>query len=81
LNVGAEASDRKDPSRGNGWAVDGASTYQAVQAVAPGRLELASKPIRDPGPGEVRIRVGTVSRAALGSIAKFSHRVDFAIGS
>jgi propanol-preferring alcohol dehydrogenase len=34
-----------------------ASTYQAVQAVAPGRLELVRKPIRDPGPGEVRIRV------------------------
>ena len=33
------------------------STYQAVQAVAPGRLELVRKPIRDPGPGEVRIRV------------------------
>jgi len=26
------------------------STYQAVQAVAPGRLELVRKPIRDPGP-------------------------------
>lgn len=34
-----------------------ASTYQAVQAVAPGRLELVRKPVRDPGPGEVRIRV------------------------
>src|SRR5258708_37954813 len=33
------------------------STYQAVQAVAPGRLELVRKPIRNPGPGEVRIRV------------------------
>src|SRR5262245_51695663 len=34
-----------------------ASNYRAVQAVAPGRLELVRKPIRDPGPGEVRIRV------------------------
>jgi alcohol dehydrogenase, propanol-preferring len=33
------------------------STYRAVQAVAPGRLELVRKPIRDPGPGEVRIRI------------------------
>jgi propanol-preferring alcohol dehydrogenase len=37
--------------------MESASTYQAVQAVAPGRLELVRKPIRDPGPGEVRIRV------------------------
>jgi propanol-preferring alcohol dehydrogenase len=37
--------------------MENASTYQAVQAVAPGRLELVRKPIRDPGPGEVRIRV------------------------
>ena len=33
------------------------SSYRAVQAVAPGRLELVRKPIRDPGPGEVRIRI------------------------
>src|SRR5215813_10038086 len=37
--------------------MEGASTYQAVQAVGPGRLELARKPLRDPGPGHVRIRV------------------------
>src|ERR1700680_4140725 len=37
--------------------MESTSTYQAVQAVAPGRLELARKPIRNPGPGEVRIRV------------------------
>jgi alcohol dehydrogenase, propanol-preferring len=37
--------------------MENSSTYQAVQAVAPGRLELVRKPIRDPGPGEVRIRV------------------------
>ena len=37
--------------------MESASTYQAVQAVAPGRLELVRKPIRDPGPGEVRMRV------------------------
>ena len=33
------------------------ATYRAVQAVAPGRLELVRKPIRDLGPGEVRIRI------------------------
>ncbi|MBV8190801.1 MAG: alcohol dehydrogenase catalytic domain-containing protein [Alphaproteobacteria bacterium] len=33
------------------------STYKAVQAVAPGRLELVRMPVREPGPGEVRIRV------------------------
>jgi propanol-preferring alcohol dehydrogenase len=32
-------------------------TYRAVQAAAPGRLELVDKPVREPGPGEVRIRV------------------------
>src|SRR5262252_701447 len=37
--------------------MESASTYQAVQAVGPGRLELARKPLRDPGPGQVRIRV------------------------
>jgi propanol-preferring alcohol dehydrogenase len=37
--------------------MENASTYRAVQAVAPGRLELVRKPIRDPGAGEVRIRV------------------------
>src|SRR5215468_2114811 len=37
--------------------MDSASTYQAVQAVAPRRLALVRKPIRDPRPGEVRIRV------------------------
>src|SRR5580693_7186237 len=37
--------------------MEGESTYRAVQAVAPGRLELVRKPIRDPGPGEVRIRI------------------------
>ncbi len=37
--------------------MESASTYQAVQAIAPGQLELVRKPLRDPGPGEVRIRV------------------------
>jgi propanol-preferring alcohol dehydrogenase len=37
--------------------MESVSTYQAVQAVATGRLELVRKPVRDPGPGEVRIRV------------------------
>src|ERR1700689_5932844 len=33
------------------------ATYRPGQAVAPGRLDLWRKPIRDPGPGEVRIRI------------------------
>jgi alcohol dehydrogenase, propanol-preferring len=33
------------------------ATYRAVQAVAPGRLELTRKPLREPPPGYVRIRV------------------------
>jgi propanol-preferring alcohol dehydrogenase len=37
--------------------MESAPTYQAVQAVAPGRLEPVRKPVRDPGPGEVRIRL------------------------
>src|SRR6516165_12067864 len=37
--------------------MESASTYRAVQAVGPGRLELAQKPLRDPGPSQVRIRV------------------------
>lgn len=37
--------------------MESTSTYKAVQAAAPGRLELVRKPVRDPGPGEVRMRV------------------------
>jgi propanol-preferring alcohol dehydrogenase len=37
--------------------MESASIYQAVQAVAPGRLELVGLPIRGPGPGQVRIRI------------------------
>lgn len=37
--------------------MEGTSTYQAVQATAPGKLEFVRKPVREPGPGEVRIRV------------------------
>jgi propanol-preferring alcohol dehydrogenase len=37
--------------------MDGTDTYQAVQAVGPGRLELTRKPIQEPGPDHVRIRV------------------------
>jgi propanol-preferring alcohol dehydrogenase len=36
-------------------AVEG--TYRAVQAIAPGKLELTEKPLVQPGPGHVRIRV------------------------
>jgi alcohol dehydrogenase, propanol-preferring len=33
------------------------STYRAVQAVSPGRLELTQKTLQAPGPGKVRIRI------------------------
>ena len=33
------------------------ATYQAVHAVSPGKLELTRKPLVDPQPGYVRIRV------------------------
>src|SRR5271156_4010158 len=33
------------------------STYRAVHAVSPGKLELAEKPLLEPPPGHVRIRV------------------------
>lgn len=33
------------------------NTYRAVQAISPGRLEVVSMPLRDPGPDQVRIRV------------------------
>src|SRR6266850_2139074 len=36
---------------------DAEVTYRAVQAVSPGKLELTRKPLVDPGPGHVRIRV------------------------
>lgn len=34
-----------------------ASVYRAVQAVSPGKLELVEKPLLDPEPGQVRLRV------------------------
>src|SRR5258705_4136081 len=34
-----------------------ATTYRAVQAVAPGKLELVQKPFTEPPPGHVRVRV------------------------
>src|SRR5216683_2256945 len=34
-----------------------ATTYRAIQAVAPGKLELVQKPFTEPPPGHVRIRV------------------------
>ena len=37
--------------------MEAASTYRAVHAVSPGRLELTEKTFRAPGPGKVRIRV------------------------
>ena len=35
----------------------GKATYRAVQVVSPGKWELTSKPMVDPPPGHVRIRV------------------------
>jgi alcohol dehydrogenase, propanol-preferring len=32
-------------------------TYQAIEVTKPGEFSLTSKPLRDPGPGRVRIRV------------------------
>ena len=37
--------------------MEAGSTYRAVQAVSPGRLELTEKTLQPPGPGKVRIRV------------------------
>jgi propanol-preferring alcohol dehydrogenase len=37
--------------------MEAASTYRAVQAVSPGRLELTEKTLQPPGPGKVRIRL------------------------
>jgi D-arabinose 1-dehydrogenase-like Zn-dependent alcohol dehydrogenase len=37
--------------------MEAASTYRAVHAVSPGRLELTKKTLQPPGPGQVRIRV------------------------
>src|SRR6201997_2142041 len=34
-----------------------ATTYRAVEVTKPGEFSLANKPLRDPGPGQVRIRV------------------------
>lgn len=34
-----------------------ATTYTAVEVTKPGEFSLANKPLRDPGPGQVRIRV------------------------
>ena len=38
------------------------ATYRAVQAVAPGQLELTTKPLREAPPGYVRIRVEALGR-------------------
>ena len=37
--------------------MEAGSTYRAVHAVSPGRLELTKKTLRPPAPGKVRIRV------------------------
>src|SRR5580692_3406673 len=37
--------------------MQGASTYRAVHAVSPGKLELTEKPVVDPPAGHVRVRV------------------------
>jgi propanol-preferring alcohol dehydrogenase len=33
------------------------STYRAVHVVSPGKLELTEKPLLDPKPGHIRVRV------------------------
>src|ERR1700739_1672174 len=33
------------------------ATYKAIEVTEPGEFSLANKPLRDPGPGQVRIRV------------------------
>ena len=47
------------------------ATYRAVQAVAPGQLELTTKPLREPPPGYVRIGVEAcgVCHSAAGTVA------------
>jgi propanol-preferring alcohol dehydrogenase len=37
--------------------MENVATYRAVHAVSPGQLELTQKPLQDPEPGKVRIRV------------------------
>jgi propanol-preferring alcohol dehydrogenase len=32
-------------------------TYKAIEVTKPGEFSLANKPLRDPGPGQARIRV------------------------
>jgi propanol-preferring alcohol dehydrogenase len=46
------------------------STYRAVHVVSPGKLELAEKPLLDPKPGHVRVRVEAcgVCHEAVGRI-------------
>jgi hypothetical protein len=47
-------------------------TYKAVQAVAPGKLELTEKPLTEPGPGYVRFackRAASVIRTLRQSTA------------
>jgi D-arabinose 1-dehydrogenase-like Zn-dependent alcohol dehydrogenase len=34
-----------------------ADTYKAVEATAPGTLRMVERPIPNPGPGQVRLRV------------------------
>ena len=34
-----------------------ATTYRAIEVTKPGEFSLANKPLRDPGPGQIRIRV------------------------
>ena len=51
------ASQMPDTTLITATPADATRIYRAVQAVAPGRLELVDKPVREPGLGEVRIRV------------------------
>ena len=44
------------------------STYRAVQAVSPGKLELTEKPLLDPPRGHVRIRIARRSVGSMRSV-------------
>ena len=34
-----------------------AATYKAVEVASPGKLNLVTRPVPEPGPGQVRVRV------------------------
>ena len=42
------------------------ATYKAIQVAKPGEFEIVMKPLVDPGPGQVRIRVEARSVIGIG---------------